>query len=305
MMASIHQILLKLLRIFRSAREITRRTFGRWALFIAFLGRRLSELGHSWHHGKPGTRPNPKAPFPGNSGRSYSVSGGSTASEGHVVVAASQVPVSEAASEPRSQDEPALANPGPSLAPDTLPIAQPLPRTSSPTHSIYGRSLGDGSSGNLSIQNRASERLSRITNLRESRRAPVGQPSRFYSAHRLFGRSPDSLWEQLSRSPSPNPSPPRENSQSSIVDVNIQSPSTESLPISLTIPPLFPDHAEPLCLDTAHSSSVSASAELYPEPPPLSPTASSVISDFFFPEGRIPQLIHSEQIPRYDKDVKM
>src|SRR5712675_1769265 len=172
MMASVHQILLKLLRIFRSAREITRRTFGRWALFIAFLGRRLNELGRSWHHGKPGTRPNPKAPFPGNSGRSYSVSGGSTALEGHVVVAASRVPVSEAASEPRSQDEPALANPGPSLIPDRSSIAQPLAHTPSPTHSIYGGTLGGASSGNLSNLSRAGERLSRIMNLRESLRAP-------------------------------------------------------------------------------------------------------------------------------------
>jgi len=339
-MASIHQFPLKLLRIFRFAREITRRTFGRWALFIAFLDRRLSQLGRSWH-GKPGTRPNLKVFFPGNRGRSYSVLGGSTALEGHVVVAASRVPVSEAASEPRSQDEPALANPGPSLIPDRSSIAQPLAHTPSPTHSIYGGTLGGASSGNLSNLSRAGERLSRIMNLRESLRAPVGQPSRRYEAHRLFGRNPGlssrerwlgspSLmnrhtshhWQtphpvttDLPTSPargdgevsldSPNPSPPRENSQSSVVHADIQSPSTEPLPISPTIPPLFPHHAEPLSLDTAHSSSVSASAELYPEPPPLSPTASSVTSDFYFPEGRIPQLIHSEQIPRYEKDIKM
>ncbi|KAH9962929.1 hypothetical protein BC827DRAFT_1195871 [Russula dissimulans] len=326
--------------------------FGRWTLFIP----KLTQLGRSWH-GKPDTRPNLKASFPGNSRKSYSVSGGSTTLRGHVVVAASTVP--ESASEPMSHEE-ANAAPSPPI-PDTRSVAQlqALAHTPSPTHSVYGRNFGDGSSGDLSIQSRASERLSRITNSRESLRALVGQPSQFHdinAAYRQFGRGPDPSRsrERLSRPSSPmnrhathhwqtshletvttdlptspaqgdgevglvvqpsassrihdplDPSPTRENS-TSIVVVNIQSPSTESLPItSQTIPPQFPDHDEPLAPDTAHSSPVSASAGLYSESSLLSPTASSsVISDFFLPEGRIPQLIHSEQIPRYTKSVKI
>ena len=73
----------------------------------------------------------------------------------------------------------------------------------------------------------------------------------------------------------------REQSSSSVV-VEVQSPSTESLPITSPIPSYI--HEE------------------YPQP---SPTASSVISDLDLPEGRILQVIHSEQLPRYSKAIKM
>jgi hypothetical protein len=52
------------------------------------------------------------------------------------------------------------------------------------------------------------------------------------------------------------------------------------------------------------SRSVPVPADIL-EDAPLSPTTSSVISDFYLPEGRFIALIHSDQVPRYSKDIKM
>jgi hypothetical protein len=75
--------------------------------------------------------------------------------------------------------------------------------------------------------------------------------------------------------------------QSSTIVVDIQNPSTESLPISFsTNPPQITD--EPLAMDSFDS-----------------PTSSNDTLDNFVPEGRFVQLINSDQIPRYDKNVTM
>ncbi|KAI9509036.1 hypothetical protein F5148DRAFT_814390 [Russula earlei] len=101
---------------------------------------------------------------------------------------------------------------------------------------------------------------------------------------------------------SPPPGHDHRRNQSWMVDVDVVNPSTESLPLpsSTTGPRQVTD--EPLAIDTIHLSPASSIEESPPGSPPLSPTASS-IPDFFLPEGRFLQLIHSDQVPRYTKDI--
>jgi hypothetical protein len=93
-MISMQRALLKLLRILRFVRDyIVGGAVGRWSLFIAFLGRRMSELRRSWNR-KPGASRSPRAAeplLPGNRASSDSVSGGSAVLRDYVV-AASTVP---------------------------------------------------------------------------------------------------------------------------------------------------------------------------------------------------------------------
>jgi hypothetical protein len=83
-----------------------------------------------------------------------------------------------------------------------------------------------------------------------------------------------------------------------------EDPSTESLPLSSsTNPPHFTE--EPFTIDTAtaHSSPGTATADLQDEELMHSPTAS--LPEYFLPEGRFVQLINSDQVPRYTKNVTM
>ena len=96
----------------------------------------------------------------------------------------------------------------------------------------------------------------------------------------------------------------RGSSTSYIVDV--QYPSTESLPISSTTNP--PISEEPLAIEptTAHPLPDSPVVHHHDEPVPGSPTSSNAPSmDYYLPEGRFVQLINSDQIPRYTKDALM
>jgi hypothetical protein len=106
-------------------------------------------------------------------------------------------------------------------------------------------------------------------------------------------------------------SPPISNEvrrrQSSTIVVDVQFPSTESLPISPSTnnPPVT---EEPLAMEssTAHSSSDSPLVDQHDEPVPGSPTSSNAATlDYYLPEGRFVQLINSDQIPRYEKNALM
>ena len=98
----------------------------------------------------------------------------------------------------------------------------------------------------------------------------------------------------------------RQSSTSFVVDV--QTPSTESLPISPSTryPPIS---EEPLAIDsaTAHSSpdSDSPNVNQHDERPGSSTSSNAAILDYYLPEGRFVQLINSDQIPRYNKDAFM
>jgi hypothetical protein len=110
-----------------------------------------------------------------------------------------------------------------------------------------------------------------------------------------------------------NPSPMdeirREVSLTSFV-VDVQNPSTESLPISPSTTNL-PITEEPLAMEsaTAHSSPDSPVVVLvdqHDEPVLGSPTSSNAATlDYYLPEGRFVQLIISDQIPRYEKNALM
>jgi hypothetical protein len=106
-------------------------------------------------------------------------------------------------------------------------------------------------------------------------------------------------------------SPPTSNEvrrrQSSTIVVDVQNPSTESLPISpsTTNPPVT---EEPLAMEssTAHSSPDSPVVDQHDEPVPGSPTSSNAVTlDYYLPEGRFVQLVNSDQIPRYEKNALM
>ena len=105
-------------------------------------------------------------------------------------------------------------------------------------------------------------------------------------------------------------SPPNEarRRQSSTIIVDVQNPSTESLPISpsTTNPPVT---EEPLTMEdsaTAHSSPDSPVVSQHDEPVPGSPTSSNAPTlDYYLPDGRFVQLINSDQIPRYTKEALM
>ena len=369
-MAPILEVLLEFLRILRFARDYITRSPGRWASLLPFLHRKLSAWWRRFRQGKPSTFRGPKPAEPpslSTRATSYSVSEDSAVVREYVV-AASTVPAS--ASHPdlseRAERQPATAIPAVVVHPSTLTSLSvghpyphhPHPLVGNPPHPFDGRSLDNRSLSVVSIQSRASDRYSIITNSRESMRAPaVGQPSRVPRAtHRQFGRGPDPSRSRerhsISRPPSPvsrphsihqrphieiittnqpvsghgegkdSPlvppstssntheplSPPlthgtRRRQSSTSVVVDIQTPSTESLPISPTNPPRLTD--EPFAIDsaTAHSSPTSTTADLHDESSQHSPIVSPPES--FLPDGRFVQLINSDQVPRYTKDVTM
>jgi hypothetical protein len=86
--------------------------------------------------------------------------------------------------------------------------------------------------------------------------------------------------------------------------VDVQNPSTDSLPISPSTTNPIMD--EPLEMEsaTAHSSPDSPVVDQRDEPVPGSPTSSNAAT-LDLPEGRFVQLINSDQIPRYTKDASM
>ena len=96
---------------------------------------------------------------------------------------------------------------------------------------------------------------------------------------------------------SPPPMSEIRRRQSSTIIIDIQNPSTESLPIpSPTYPPQI----------TEEPSAMDSSVDLHDESTPGSPTSSNqTLDDLIWPEGRLVQLINSDQIPRYEKNVKM
>ncbi len=136
-----------------------------------------------------------------------------------------------------------------------------------------------------------------ITNLHpqarvDSRNSPINPPSVAPHAHAPL--SPPSLHGRR-----------RRQSSTSVV-VGVVNPSTDSLPLSPSAdrPPLT---EEPYNIDssTGNSSPVSDALDVREGSPQHDPTASSpfATSNFDLPEGRVLRPMHSEQVPRYTKDV--
>ncbi|KAF8257609.1 hypothetical protein EI94DRAFT_1757514 [Lactarius quietus] len=369
-MASILHFLLYFLRKLRITKGSIHRFIKRWALFLAFLGRRFG-INYLWDDGgKRGTSRKPP-----QAERSPSRTGGVTGSRlelGEVVVAASHIPASAShtslhevvvvGTTGQPQTTTSRTSPPASLRAELQ--REPVhPATTTLGVEIYS----NRSSTNLSTHSRASDRLSIIqTQSRENLHAPVGQTTRFPRApHRQFGRgpSPTPSKERPSRSPSPQgrvhqPSPTnrvhqlprleldtsnlhpthgesrnspvnapsavstvheplsppshhghrRRQSSTSVVVVGIETPSTESLPLS----PLVNRHPltdEPYTIGSPDElpSAVADAPDAREGSLQHSPTASSpsVASNLDLPDGRILQMINSEQIPRYTKDVRV
>ncbi len=326
--------LLKLLRILRFVRGyIVGRVAGRWCLFTAFLVRRMSELrlGRSWNR-KSGTSRHPKAAeplLPGNRASSYSASGG-------YVVAASTVPASfqedagQSASVPQSPTTSIPATGG-------LSVHQPRPlygrtHTASSSGNLSGSSSQSRASERFSTIVNSTELLHAPVDQPSRPRSPRG-------IYRHFGPDVDPLTSrgQLARSHSPSycqnithsdsrlaittawvPSHPHDADEgrspvafpspsfsmhgplrrsmwsepSTSIDLSIQGPSTDSLQTTLT--------EESMAMDPAHSIPFYSAMDQTETACQHSTIASSAISEFVLPEGRFLQMIHSDQIPRYD-----
>ena len=352
-MAPVLKVLEFLRKIQWIARDYIKRILDRGASLLASLARKLNTWCRFWV-GLLGRPKLAERQFIGSKARSYSVRGGS-ATAGEYVAAASYVPAS--ASHPslheHAESSTSTISP-PGLVLDSIVVSHP--HTTNPPHALGGGNPVNRSSGNLSavvsIQSRASDRYSIITNSHESIRTPLGQPSRLRRAtYPQFGCGLDQLGskERATWPPTPTTRPHthhpsrldiittllstrddgkvgtvvqplasssytheplgtplttelrRRRSSTSVV-VEVQNPSTRSLPISFsTNPPQITD--EPFAMDSSpdHSSPDSPAVDLHDEPLPRSPTS----SDYLLPEGRFVQLINSYQIPRHAKNVTM
>jgi hypothetical protein len=366
-MAPVLKVLLDVLRIIRFAKDYIKRFPGRAASLLAVVGRKLivwwrSAFGN-FGHPKPAERPSP-----GTQASPYSVSSGSAIVREYVV-SASHVPpsASHTSLHERTEGQPAAGT-------QTVVVHPPVPnslsvdpsRTHNTTHPLGGRnnrSIGNLSS--VSVQSRASDRFSIITNSRDSLRAPHGQPSRLpRGTHRQFGRGPDpSRSRERATRPStpttrphtpiqpprleiitsnipfplhgdakigpvvqppfqppasssytheplsPPPSDVRRRQSATSVVVEVQNPSTESLPIS-TNPPHVTEEPFDMDSSTVHSSPDTPAGDLQDEPGTPTSTNPPTVDytptvDYFIPEGRFVQLINSDQIPRYEKGATM
>jgi len=308
-MASLLKVLLDFLRIVRLTRDRPPQCLWRWVSLLAVLGRKFRGL---WRFGlaKLGTLRKSKPPERLLFGREEStcpVCGNSAISRGYIV-AASTVP--ESANYPNTQERAARQTATTAPAFDI-----------SPTH-VSGHSVDHprapnpppppNTLGTINTQGSGSDRSSVITSSDEETHAPVGprsqsgrrlDPSR--SRHRLS--KPASLTNALQPLHSEitdlaplyhgdrivNPMvqssmsshiheslalPPmdenRRNMSSTSLVFNFQDPSTESLPIS---------------------SSTNPEASIH--------SVATLVN--FLPEGRSVQLINSDQVPRYTKNITM
>ena len=339
-----HHILCKL----RSSRVFFHHFFRRWALFLAFLGRRLCVWrlwDQVWDDRKRGTFPRveqAKLSSPctrnGLELREY-------------VVAASYIPasVTRSASHPASLHH-ALQQPQPAtslgipLAPADFSVGPPShPDHVNPSSVSGARIEPNRRSSDSRVRRRSSDRRSTTqTHSRESSLTPVSPPTPSPRApHRQFGPGPSlPPSRESSRSPSPTPqlpleidvfpyprtqvdrrnspiTPPsvtsyghvqpspssihghRRRQSSTSVVVGIVNPSTDSLPHRFFTdgPPLT---EEPYTMDSPISYLSIPDIDLHEGLPQHRPTTPSP-SDL--PAGRFLQLVNSEQVPRYTKEV--
>ena len=362
-MASILKVILQFLRTLHLAKDYISHFPTRWASLFAFLRRGLSVLWR-FRIGRPNTLPRPKPPEPsffGGRASGYSVSSNSTVPR-ECIVAASTIPelVVYPNPEERAERQTATATPTggfPSIHPVNLSVDHLHLHAPNPSALVDGRVITNHSSGNLSavsLQSRASDRFSVITNSRESIRAPpVGQPPRLARAiYRQFGRGPDPSRsrDRPSRSPTPMSRPltphqlpvpggiatnlrtlAREDGRASPMPVaqppvssdthetrsespiegnrqrqrttsvvfDLQNPSTESI----SSPPPLTEEPSAIDTSTAHSSPVTASMDLHDQVPIHSLTASPW--DYLLPPGRSVRPFHSDEVPRYTKNITM
>ena len=280
--------------------DYIKRLPSRRASYLALLGRKLI---HFWFGNSK--RPKPaEHPTLGSQASSYPVSGGSAVVKEYMV-AASYVPPSAIHTNlhERTEGQPAaIAQTGVVHLPVSGSLSVDPSSTHNTTHPFGGRS--NRSTGNLSalsVQSRASDRLSIITNSRDSLRASHGQPSRFpRGTHRQFGRGPDPsrsrervAWPST---PTTRPNTPIQPPRSSL--------RGDSLSVSSINLPQIMDEPFALGSSIVHSSLDSPVGDLQDEPGTPTSTNPPTV-DYFIPDGRFVQLINSDQIPRYEKGATM
>ena len=217
-MAYLLRILLEFWRRLRLAKDHIKRFPRRWTSLLAYLVRKMGEWRFMWPS-KPGTlrSPKPAEPsFPSDGAGSSSMSGGSVCTGGigaYYAAAASTVPASAIQLEPlgreRAHPQSDAATPTPTLA--TLPVDPPWAPGPSTTNQTVGSTHANHSSGSLSVQSRASDRPSMISNSRTSLHTPVqidrlSQNPRTPSRQFGPGPGPPRSRGRPSRSPSPKPS---------------------------------------------------------------------------------------------------
>ena len=335
--------LLKFFRILRSsATSQTSRIkhFPRscWALLLAYLGRKLNKWWCSWFN-KSGAHGNTKPTYPslpGGRGGSCSVSCSGSARRGYAArVAASTVPTSSANAATRQSRDGAEWQPETPLPLSPISATSPVGLPLVPSPDLGERSPTNHSSGNLSIQSTGDgPSISRSSSRGPQNDPPLRGPR---ATHRQFGSgasrgrsSRSSSRGRSSRSPSPRPSltnphfftrfpfpsshtrehisspavhPAKQRTTS--IDLDIQNPSTESLPDTSSIDAQAQEHTEAL-VETSTPSPRTSLADEWETASRHSHTASSTsLNHFVLPEleGRILQLINSDQIPRYTKNI--
>ena len=367
-MASPPRILVEVLRRSLPTKDHIKRFLRRWTSLLAFLVRKLGKWRFLWGS-KLGTIRSSKPPessLPSDKAGSSSVSGGSVCTggiDGYVVSActvpasANQPPGCERAERPEPQSDTTPTTSTLATIPVDLPEALVGPSTINQT---VESSHDNHSSGNLSVQSRASDRLSTISTSRPSLRALV-QNDQLPQDHRVThgrlmpGLGASQLIDRSSRSPSPQPSlntaqpdnldttptglncsaragrvismtfglqgltdlpssfsdtqerpgqpaiRPQMQRTTSVIS-NVQNPSTESLQTTSINAREITE--EPISVDTSthvsHHISPSDRAEAASQ---NSPTTSSAASVFVLPEGRYLQMINSDQVPRYEKNI--
>ncbi|KAH8982871.1 hypothetical protein EDB92DRAFT_1952019 [Lactarius akahatsu] len=277
----------------RLTRGFVRLFIRRCALLLAFLGRRLGILRLWDDRKRPGTFPKAE-----QAKRSSPSTGTSLDPRRHVIVAASSVPA-EASHASLRDVSGAIQHPQRAASGTTPPSDQDHAKPSSESvcdSRIRRRSTDSGSSA----QSRSSLRIIR-TRSRESMNAPAGPTRVSRAPGNQFGRgSSASSSRESSRPPSPTD---RGRQLYPEIDVtNLHPPTRADCGSSPINPPSVAPHADAQPsvprFRNRRSSTTSVVVKV------MDPSTDSLpASNFDLPYGRFLRLIHSEQVPRYTKDV--
>jgi hypothetical protein len=288
-MTSLLKTLLEFLRIFRFPTHFIKRCSGHWQWLWTFIFRRLG----LWRS-RPENADTLRKPRPAERSEAFPCVG----TGGYVtVVAASTVPTSASLPDLRERAPRQLTTATPSAA-ITPPVQTISNLTADRALSTYDVTLpASHSSASISIHSHASDRLSILTQSRESLRGPVGQPSRSpRGSYRQYGLGPKSVSsrERLSRSPTPSvhlaphqqpprPSPLQVDTTDELVGLNSPtSPTVLASPFSFTHDPLSPSadrgnhrrHSSG-CVTVDIQNPSTESFPPRPSTPPRSPTVHS------------------------------
>jgi hypothetical protein len=183
-MASVLKVLFAFLHKLCLSGNYIKRFAGRWALFLAFLARRLSLWLLPWYKDPPGTsrwKPIPtETSSPCARANTHTVSRGSTGLRkdvlaGSTVPASASLPSLQEAERATGQPETVIPSGG--VIPLPAPVSFLADRAPSPISAPDGRTPANQSSRNLSVHSRASEVHNIITHLHDSLHRPVDQPS--------------------------------------------------------------------------------------------------------------------------------